>query len=235
MPTKCTSNDKETLDSLPFVRIQYDEAVDGSVPNLHNIINSFVGLEDMLDSESTSSGEYDYDDSLSESEELDDNNTETLATTSAQDTNSLSTNEESAKRKSDEPGCSKQNHTSAEAENTKRMKMTSENSKDVSSTSSQCDTDLWETMSSTSRTSLFEGFEDSVDGDSSDGYVENDHDSISSNDIDDMIDEATVKKNKYNFIFEHNKNDLSILLKAKIDSLQLPGLLRRFLNYNRTD
>lgn len=234
MSAKCTSNDKETLDSLPFVRIQYGEAVDGSVPNLHNIINSFVGLDDMLDSESTSSSEYDYDDSLSESEESDDIrlHAETLAAASAQDTNSLLTNEESVKRKSEEPGCSKQNHTpvtSAEAENSKRMKMTS------SSTSSQCDTDLWETISSSSRTSIFEGFDNFEDSDSSEEYVEDDHDSISSDDNDDMINESGIKKNKYNFIFEHNKNDLSKLLKAKIDSLQLPGLLKRFLNYNRTD
>lgn len=224
-----------------FVHIQYDRIVE-SGPNVHRDINSFVDLESILsDSESTSYGEHAfYADYLSsESEESDEIPVESLTVARAEHTDCLSTIDESSKRKLEEPGCSEQNHTSAEVENSKRIKMLSQNSENetVPSTSSQCDFDSCDTVSSTSRGVSI--LQDSV-GSETEDFIDAQY-SFSSNDDDDndsdgdMNNDSTVKKGKYNFIFQHNKNELSQLLKSKIYSLQLPGPLKRFLNYHRTD
>lgn len=218
----CTSNDfLRKFDSRELVPI-------------HSVLNKVANWDYMLETGSTSSSvENDHDDSIPESEEFDDNQTESLAVPSSPYMNCSPKIDKTHKRESEEPGCSEQNHMSVEAENSKMVIMSSQDSDDSLSTSSQCDSN-----SSASSRSTFQYSDSSEDSDSNEESVESVHTEwISSSDDDDDIYRSinSKVKNKYNFIFEYNKNKFSQLLKAKIDSLQLPGPVKQFLNYNRTN
>lgn len=220
IPSKCTSGG-DGEESLPG-----------------GFLTAFANLETEYDRPITLADEYNYDYVLSKSEESDDNHIESLASAKEQSTNFSQTTYESAKRKLEEPGGYEQNYTSTKTGNPKRMKMLSQNSEDVPSTSSQFDSGLCQSIPSTSITSMFQCSEGSNDNDFNEKRMKYASICISDSDDSDVYDDDVVndfKQEKYNFIFEYNKNKLSQLLKAKIDLLPLPNPIKCFLNYNRTN
>lgn len=212
---------------------------------------SDVGSEPPEASESEASDEIDEIDEDSEIEEEDENNDEHRTVEDEHSLNSSSrtftdTTDESTKRKSLEAGTSEQSKT-VEEENPKRMKMNStQKFESVPSTSSQSDSDLWETISSDSTKSSFnsedpESWVSSSAGDLDNNiqhgqpmnpwyYLNNPESSMEESDTDseDMADIST-----YKFINGRAENELSILLKDKINSLPIPVQLKHFLNYNK--
>lgn len=167
------------------------------------------------------------------------------------------TTDESAKRKSLEAGTSDQNKTVEDKENPKRMKMDStQKSEGVPSTSSDGDSDLWETISSSSTQFSFDSeaaeswvspsardIDNNIEHglpmnpwyysnnpESSLDEEEEEEEEESDTDSEDSADSFT-----YKFINGRTENELSILLKDKINSLPIPVQLKHFLNYNRTN
>lgn len=177
-------------------------------PLPEGILNAVADLKIQFNTRSTALvEENDSDDSLSKSKEPDTNHTESL----------VAAREQSAKRKLEELGGFEQNHTSEKPENPKRTKMLSQNSDYLSSTSSQFDRDLGPSNSFSSITSVSQCSKDSNNDFNEDNSLWTC--SISDSEVDDDISND-FKDDKYNFIFEQNKNKFSQLLKAKIDSLQ---------------
>lgn len=235
-----------------FIHIQYGINEIGTF-NIRNIFDLFADLSDAI---SDSDSESDYGDIMPglESESESTEGTERLREEIAclQEINREFT-DESTKRKSQNDSCSEQSVSSTETttENPKRMKLDSLSSQNIESVSSSTSSssgssESWETLStSDSSMSLLPNnfFDDdseswvSVDDIINREDREQDDDS-SSNDEEIMgfsDPEEAREWSMYNFKNEHTENELSILLKIEINSLQIPVPLKRFLNYNRID
>lgn len=243
-----------------FVRIQYG-ANDRGMVSLRNIVDTFAGLDEAIsdlgstsgneaideDNDDDNSGENDDDDDEDDVDYVEEKNT------SEQCDKSLPKKTESeTKRKSSEAGCSEQNKTLPEKpENTKRMRMSTSTStvtNFLNSQSANSSSDFWETMSSDS--SEPDNDEDeNLDG--SDSWVsseENDHNDddefggiynslVNGEDDYDSDTDSDVARELilYRFLSERKENELSKLLKVKIDLLPVPAMLKLFLNYNKED
>jgi len=126
------------------------------------------------------------------------------------------------KRKTSEAGCSsEQNNTlPVESENTKRMRMNT-----VSSTDNDL-SDYKPTHLEFLECMLNESPESSdFDDDLVDDEIDDDSDTAY---------EATYRY-KYRFLSNRKENEMSKLLKDKINLLPLPAMLKMFLNYNKDD
>lgn len=163
--------------------------------------------------------------------------------------------DDSMKRKLSEAGGSVQNETSTETgtdvENPKRMKMNKSPRKTESapSTSSHSPSDLWETISTDSSASSVSSYlqadslswVSSLDGERDENIEpggRNFYNSLLSHDSSDEDDSSESERQneqqmkKFSFINQRQENELSKLLKGKIDSLPIPTPLKVFLNYN---
>jgi len=243
-----------------FVRLQYGATEEGMV-SLRNIVDTFAGLDEAIsDVGSTSETEAnredndgdnnsDDDDDDDDDEEDDDDNEE--KNTSEQRDKFLHKKVKlDTKRKSSEAGCSKQNRTlPGRPKNSKRMRMntssTVKNHNNSQSSNSTSDL-LWDTMSSDS--SSDDGDDDSLSWlsteDNDDNRTRNRHFGGMYNSLFDGDDNSSHESDSeseaardlvlYRFLSERKDNELSKLLKVKIDLLPIPILLKLFLNYIKT-
>lgn len=250
---KGIASNNHTNQSTPLCRFNGINR-NGGLRDFIHFVDTFAVLEGAISdvgSESEASDEIDDNSGIVEDDE---NNDEHRTVEDEHSPNSSSrtftdTTDESTKRKSLEAGTSEQNKTVEEKENPKRMKMNStQKSEGVPSTSSLSDSDLWETISSSSTRSSFnsedaESWVSSSAGDAENNiyhgqpmnpwyYLNNPESSMeeSDTDSDDMTDIST-----YKFINRRTDNELSILLKDKINLLPIPVQLKHFLNYNKTN
>jgi len=243
-----------------FVRIQYG-ANDRGMVSLRNIVDTFAGLDEAISDLGSTSGneaiEEDNDDNNSGDNDDDDDDgddadyvdyVEEKNTSEQCDKGLPKKTESDSKRKSSEAGCSEQNKTLPDKpENTKRMRMNTSSSTVtnlLNSQSTNSSSDFWETMSSDSSEP-----DDDDDLDDSDSWVsseENDHDdefggiynSLFNNEDNydsDTDSEVARELILYRFLNERKENELSKLLKGKIDLLPVPAMLKLFLNYNKGD
>lgn len=260
--TKCQSNSEEYKDIDSDDQISRSTTIrhhivhnnNGILQNFIHFVDTFAVLEGAISDTGSESEVSDEIDENSEIEE-DENNDEHATVKDEHSLNSSSrtftdTSDESTKRKSLEAGTSEQNKTVAEKENPKRMKMNStQKTEDVPSTSSYSDSDLWETISSNStRSSLHsEDTESWVSSTADDAdnniyhgqqpmnawdYLNNPESSMEESDTD---SEDIADLSMYKFINGRTENELSILLKDRINSLPIPVQLKHFLNYNKTN
>lgn len=240
-----------------FVRVQYGAADRGMV-SLRNIVDTFAGLDEAISDLGSTSGneaiEEDNDDDSSD----DDNDAAAAAAPAPAPARApapyyivngekrkksakslLKKTESDAKRKSSEAGCSEQNKTLPEKpESTKRMRMNTSSSTAtnlLNSQSTNSSGDFWETMSS----------ESSESDDDSDSWVISDDDDedfggmynslFNEEDNYDSDTDSEVARELilYRFLSERRENELSKLLKVKIDLLPVPALIKLFLNYSK--
>jgi hypothetical protein len=153
--------------------------------------------------------------------------------------------DETSKRKSPEAGCSESSRTMEETENSKRMKMnlasTPSCADDSSALTFSDASDLWDTYSSTSESSLASN--DSflpateiieqmyAEEETFSDFFEH-YQNITRNNANNG-GESSNELDKFKFIRDCKENELSKLLKDKIDSLPIPVPLKHFLNYYR--
>jgi len=238
-----------------IVRLQYrniDPSRSGGV-TLRNIVDTFTTLDEAIsDLSSSSENEIFGENNDDNDDDHDDHDGDEENNTSLQSDKNLHEKTESdTKRKSSEAGCSEQNITfPEESEFIKRMKMNTPPAVQHFLSSQSSSSDLWETVS-TSDSSM-----------SSDDHDYNDSDSLVSSGIDDPNDSSTDEFGRiynsvfnrddiddsddtnsevarelllYRFLSERKENELSKLLKSKIDLLPVPAMLKKFLNYNKED
>uniref|UniRef100_A0A2S2P9Q9 Protein-L-isoaspartate O-methyltransferase domain-containing protein 1 n=1 Tax=Schizaphis graminum TaxID=13262 RepID=A0A2S2P9Q9_SCHGA len=241
-----------------FVRLQYGTTEEGMV-SLRNIVDTFAGLDEAISDVGSTSGteanreDNDGDNNSDDDDDEDDNDNEEKNTSEERDKCLHKKVKLDTKRKSSEAGCSKQNRTlPGRPKNTKRMKMnTSSTVKDHNNSESTNSTsDLWDTMSSMSSDSWSDDDDDDDDSWLSLSTENNDNNSTRNRNFDgiynslfdgcdsshesDSESEAARDLVLYRFLSERKDNELSKLLKVKIDLLPIPILLKLFLNYMKT-
>jgi len=264
MRTKCKptkSYDQKFFSSedplSQFVRIQYGANERGMI-SLRNIVDTFAGLDEAISDTGSTSGNEDIDednvdDNSGDNDDDDDEDDVDYVeekNTSEQCDESLPKKTESdTKRKSSEAGCSEQNKTLPEKpENTKRMKMntsTSTETNHLNSQSTNSSRNFWETMSGASSEPDDDDLDDSDSWVSSEENDNNDDDEfggiynslVNGEDNYDSDTDSEVARELilYRFLSERKENELSKLLKGKIDLLPVPAMLKLYLNYNKAD
>jgi len=258
MRTKCKPNTSyddnffNTNSLGQIVRLQYGPTeTNRGMITLRNIVETFAGLDEALSDGGSTSGNETIEEDNDDDNNGDDGDGDEEKNTSEQCDKSLhqkTESKEDTKRKSSEAGCSDQNKTLAEnPENTKRMKMNTPSTVKhfLNSQSTTCSNDLWETISSDSSEP-----DDDLNLNDSDSWVsseENDHNGLRHDDFggiynslfndgvhdSDTDSEIARELLLYRFLSERKENELSKLLKSKIDLLPIPSMLKQFLNYNK--
>ncbi|XP_060857352.1 protein-L-isoaspartate O-methyltransferase domain-containing protein 2-like [Metopolophium dirhodum] len=232
MRTKCKPNvtkryNQTFFSSDPMGHILEEYATIGETISIQNYIEDSKEETSDLDTGSGSGNEAieeDNDDSNNGDDVEEKNTTEQC------DKSLLKKTASDNKRKASEAECSEQNKTLPEKpENTKRKRMNSLSStvKNLSSNHStnSCD-DFLETMSNDSS----ESDDEENDQNGEDGF----YNAL----VDDHVkftcyysNEFTRELIKYGFLSNRKENNLSKLLKFKINLLPLPAMLKVFLNY----
>lgn len=261
MRTKCKTNsnydDKffNTQSLSQIARLQYGIEANRGMISLGNLVDAFAGLDEAIsDGGSTSGGNESIEEDNDDDDNGDDGDGNKEKNTSEQCDKSLhqkTESKEDTKRKSSEAGCSDQNKTLAEnPENTKRMKMNTPSTVNnfLNSQSTTSSNELWETMSSDSSEP-----DDDFNLDDSDNWVsseDNDHNGLRHDDLGGVVynslfndgvhdsdTDSEVSRDfvLYRFLSERKENELSKLMKGKIDLLPIPAMLKQFLNYNKED
>lgn len=217
---------------------------------LRSLFETFSRLDETMSDDTNSVSDNDLNDSLNSLEELDvgsdsDDSFSEYRKSFTLPGHQEKLSDETTKRKSPEAGCSESPRTMEKTENSKRMKMnlsSSQSSSDDSTSTYSDVSDAWDTCSSTSSNSSFttnnsflptaEVVEQICEGEETANDVFEDYENETcSSDSDDQ--EPPDDLDMYKFISDCKENELSKLLKDKIDSLPIPVPLKKFLNYYR--